>query len=293
MTIVAGALGSGKTTLLKALIDGADRRLAVVMNEFGEVAVDGRTIQGRDVALTELTGGCVCCSLLGEFEAAVVEIIDRTHPDLILVETTGVAEPDALVFGIEEELDSVRLDGVITVADADGMLRFPELGRITRTQFEAADIVVVSKVDLVAPADVGRVEADIAGLNPRAIRLRAVKGRVDPVLLLGPGSRPQRTGVTGAGPVAQGHDVTSFAFRTSAAMDGDLLRASFDDLPERVYRAKGFALTAGGGLLVNYVAGRLDLEEADCAQTELVFIGREVDRVQEEVLGRLKACTVG
>jgi G3E family GTPase len=72
------------------------------MNEFGEIAIDTKIIQGKNVQMADLGGGCVCCSLLGEFEAAVDEIIDRVDPDNIVLETTGVAEPDALVFDIQE-----------------------------------------------------------------------------------------------------------------------------------------------------------------------------------------------
>jgi len=84
------------------------------MNEFGEIAIDAKILQGKkNVQMADLGGGCVC-SLLGEFEAAVDEIIATVNPDHIVVETTGVAEPDALVFDIQESLPQVRLDGVVT-----------------------------------------------------------------------------------------------------------------------------------------------------------------------------------
>src|SRR5687768_16537479 len=115
LTVITGPLGSGKTTLLRHIIASARQRLAILMNEFGEIAIDSKIVAGNAIRLAELGGGCVCCSLLGEFEAAVREIIDTVGPDLIVVETTGVAEPDAVILDVQENLTSVRLDGVITV----------------------------------------------------------------------------------------------------------------------------------------------------------------------------------
>ena len=108
MILISGALGSGKTTLLRCLVEQADRKIAILMNEFGEVAIDSRVIQGKHIQMTELAGGCVCCSLMGEFEAAVREIVETVHPELIVVETTGVAEPDAVIFDVEDSLPDIR-----------------------------------------------------------------------------------------------------------------------------------------------------------------------------------------
>src|SRR5213595_3406288 len=102
ITLVTGPLGSGKTTLLRHILAARPAKIAIVMNEFGEIGIDSRILEGKSVRIAELDGGCVCCSLLGEFEAAVNEIIQRAEPEIIVVETTGLAEPEALVFNIQE-----------------------------------------------------------------------------------------------------------------------------------------------------------------------------------------------
>ena len=150
VTLITGALGSGKTTLLRHILDVVPQKIAILMNEFGEIAIDSQIIEGKNIRIADLGGGCVCCSLLGEFEAAVAEVIDTVRPDLIIVETTGVAEPEALMFDIQENVPRVRLDGVVTVADADAMMRYPHLGQTGRVQVEAADIILLNKVDLVS-----------------------------------------------------------------------------------------------------------------------------------------------
>src|SRR5947209_7398437 len=101
ITLITGPLGSGKTTLLRHILEARPAKMAIVMNEFGEIAIDTKVVQGKNVRIAELGGGCVCCSLVGEFEAAVDEIIDEVDPEIIVVETTGVAEPDALAFNIQ------------------------------------------------------------------------------------------------------------------------------------------------------------------------------------------------
>src|SRR4029077_14590218 len=139
---------------------------------FGEIAIDTKVVEGKNVQIAELGGGCVCCSLLGEFEAAVNEIIETIAPERIVVETTGLAEPEALVFNIQEALPQCRLDGVVSVIDADMLIRFPELGYTTSLQIEGADILLLNKVDLVNPNQREPLEMKLRQINPIPAILR-------------------------------------------------------------------------------------------------------------------------
>src|SRR5437762_7557152 len=161
ITLITGPLGSGKTTLLRHILATHPAKIAIVMNEFGEIAIDAKVIEGKNVRIAELGGGCVCCSLLGEFEAAVNEIIEKVAPEMIIVETTGLAEPEALGFNIQEALPQCRLDGVVSVIDADMLVRFPELGHTTRLQIEDADILLLNKIDLIEPRMLSGLKAKI------------------------------------------------------------------------------------------------------------------------------------
>jgi G3E family GTPase len=185
LTLITGPLGSGKTTLLRHVLDTVHKRIAIVMNEFGELAIDAKAIAGRNVQVAELGGGCVCCSLIGEFEAAIGEILATVRPEIIVVETTGLAEPDALTLTIQEELPQVRLDGVITVVDADAMIRFPRLGHTTRMQIEAADLILLNKSDLVSAEELDRARALVAEANPDAPIVPTQRAKADPDLLFG------------------------------------------------------------------------------------------------------------
>jgi|GEM_PF-1693409 len=141
LTLITGSLGSGKTTLLKRIIRFSESKLAVLINEFGEIGIDGRIIKGEHTRLIELAGGCVCCELTGEFVAAVNELLDKYQPDMIVLEATGVAEADALVYEVEEDLPRVRLDCVICIVDGWAGSRYPQVGYVGRVQLQQADII--------------------------------------------------------------------------------------------------------------------------------------------------------
>src|SRR5438105_2819181 len=191
ITLITGPLGSGKTTLLRHILATHPAKIAIVMNEFGEIAIDTKVIKGKNVRIAELGGGCVCCSLLGEFEAAVNEIIEKIAPEIIIVETTGLAEPEALVFDIQEALPRCRLDGVVSVIDADMLVRFPEIGHTTRLQIEGADILFLNKIDLVEPVQIEPLETKLREMNSTAAIVRTKRCRVDPELFFGIGRSPR------------------------------------------------------------------------------------------------------
>lgn len=287
MILITGSLGSGKTTLLKRMLAGTGRRLAVLLNEFGEIAIDSKVIQGENVDIVELAGGCVCCSLTGEFEAAVREIVERIRPDGIVVETTGVSEADTLVFDVRDNIPEVRLDGVVYVADCYISVKHPHIGHTTRAQLIAADVVLINKVDLVTTKEVKEVETQIRAHNESAVFFKTVGCDVDVGLLFGLDVRNRATPANLRGDP----EFQTFSYWTGKLLDESAFREMVSDLPPQVYRAKGFVcFRNGSGCLFNYVAGRADIEDYEAETTELVFIGRFLDEVRASILDRLRAC---
>lgn len=286
VTLITGPLGSGKTTLLQRILEQVSLRLALVINEFGEFGIDGKVIRGDQVQITELSGGCVCCSLLGEFEAAVQEILDRVAPEAIVVETTGVAEPEALLLEVVEALPQTRVDGVIAVMDADALIRFPALGLTTRLQLEAADLVLLNKIDLLPEEALGPAQETLRRFNPRAPIIPTRYCQVDSTLLFGM-TRSRATPV-----VEHTHqpEYESLTYRTVHPLRRDCFERLAESLNPAVYRAKGFVRFADETCLFNYVNGRWNLEPLPGDETVLVFIGRALETYGPSLMGALKAC---
>ncbi|MCF6154589.1 MAG: GTP-binding protein [Candidatus Brocadia sp.] len=288
ITLITGPLGSGKTTLLRHILDTVSKKIAILMNEFGEIAIDSKIIEGKNIRIAELGGGCVCCSLQGEFEAAVNEVIDKIDPEAIVVETTGVAEPDALVFNIHENIPRVRLDGVVTIADADAMIKYPQLGYTTRTQIQAADTILLNKIDLVTPENLDMLQEKLHQLNNMAPILYTQRTQVDPDLLFGIARERE---ILQPKHIHQ-PEFESFSHQTSATLDQSCFEQFADHLNEYVYRAKGFVRFSQGTYLFNFVAGRWELEPFQAEKTKLVFIGKELKSQESKIIGELKRCEI-
>jgi G3E family GTPase len=286
ITLVTGPLGSGKTTLLQHILATRPAKIAIVMNEFGEIGIDAKVIEGKNVRIAELGGGCVCCSLLGEFEAAVNEIIEKVVPEIIVVETTGLAEPEALVFNIQEALPQCRLDGVVSVIDADMLVRFPELGHTTRLQIEGADILLLNKIDLVDAKQIHPLERKLREINPSAAIIRTERCRIDPELLFGIGREKK------VAPPRHEHqpEFESITFGSEKTFSRDCFERFADALPSNVIRAKGFVRFPDGAQLFNFVAGRWELEPFESDQTQLVFIGKKIAAQKPAIVHALDEC---
>jgi len=279
VTVITGYLGAGKTTLLRRLVAENPMRLAIVMNEFGRIAVDGRAVQGKNIRIVELLGGCVCCSLSGEFDAAIGELMETVKPEWIVLETTGVAEPAALAYDIAENIPGVRLDAIVTVVDADSMIRFPQLGHTGAEQITMADLLLLNKTDLVAEDGLEKTRGRLKELNGHAEIIETVQCDVPMEAVFGIGRaravEPHKT-----------HAITYeyFDYVSDGNLDYDEFGVFLSSLPKEVYRSKGFVRTERGRFLMNYVAGRHTMEavEGD-GGTELVFIGKGAAKYEAEV----------
>ena len=221
-TIVTGFLGAGKTTLVRHVLENADgRRLAVIVNEFGDVGVDGELLKGcGDGAcpqdnIVELANGCLCCTVADEFIPALDTILAR-DPDHIVIETSGLALPKPLVkaFNWPEIASRVTVDGVVAVVDGAAVAagRFaddPEaiarqraqdpsldhdnpLEEVYEDQLLCADLVILNKADLMSSAERHSVTGEIGRTLPRAVKVvEAENGQVPIAILLGLGAKAE------------------------------------------------------------------------------------------------------
>ncbi|MGO2959673.1 MAG: cobalamin biosynthesis protein CobW [Acetobacter sp.] len=221
VTIITGFLGAGKTTLLRHILHKAQgHRIAVVVNEFGSLGIDGEILRGcgiegcRDDDIVELTNGCLCCTVADDFLPTMEALLDRADPpEHVVIETSGLALPKPLLkaFGWPTVRNRMTVDGVITVVDAPAIAtgRFADdpdavaqqraaapsldhdnpLAEVFEDQLNAADLIVQNKTDLLSAEELAQVEAEVRRLSPRPIKIiRATEGKVDPAVLLGLGA---------------------------------------------------------------------------------------------------------
>lgn len=217
-TVVTGFLGAGKTSLIRHMIEQAGgRRLAFIINEFGDLGVDRELVRGcgdencTDDDIVELTNGCICCTVADDFLPTITALLDRPEPpEHIIIETSGLALPKPLVkaFGWPEVRTRATVDGVIAVVDAAAVAagRFATdveavqaqraadpsldhespLEELFEEQLACADLIVLNKTDLVDAATLDRVKAGMAEhMRPAVHAVTAVGGALDPAVLLG------------------------------------------------------------------------------------------------------------
>jgi len=218
VTIVTGFLGAGKTTLIRHLIANAGRRrLALIINEFGDVGVDGDLVRNcsntacPEDAIIELANGCICCTVADDFAPAITALLAREpKPDHIVVETSGLALPKPLIkaFDWPDLRARLTVDGVVAVVDAaavaegrfaDNPERLAEqrradpsldhdnpLEEVYEDQLMSADLVVLNKVDLIDKGQLEALKAQISAAVPRAVKIAPVReGAIDPGVLIG------------------------------------------------------------------------------------------------------------
>lgn len=187
-SIVTGFLGAGKTTLLRRLLrtDWKTRNLAFIINDLAEMDVDGQILSAEsdgDLSITRLSSGCVCCTIKGEFEQTVDQIITKLHPDALIVESSGVANPAAVLHSLNHP--ALRLDSVVCVIDAERFVQYARLSSAVEWQVYMADFVLVNKAELVTPAQLDAVEKRIRQFNAKCAILRTSYCDVSPDVLFG------------------------------------------------------------------------------------------------------------
>lgn len=185
VTVITGYLGSGKTTLLNHILTGQrQRKVAVIVNEFGEAGIDGQLVEKDDnEQLIEFNNGCLCCTVRGDLIETISRLRQRNSElDAIMIETTGLADPApvASTFFVSDEVRAgTRLDAFVTVVDAVNLEKNLAQSVEAEEQVAFADIVILNKTDLVDEMQLKRIEGTVRTLNPVARLFRTTFGAVD------------------------------------------------------------------------------------------------------------------
>ncbi len=308
VNMLFGFLGSGKTTLARRILtersNPASEKMAVIVNEFGDVGIDGAILEGQDVDMVELTSGCLCCTLKGSLLNAVEELRDKAGCDQVVIEATGVAQPGEMMETFTDPTVRSRFEigPMVTVIDAPKFSKIRTmLGPFYAAQVENADILVLNKTDLASAADLDAVRAEVRELNPHAALLFAERCDIDvEAILHGDTSAVMAAYDRGLG--HEGHDhgdhdhdhdhdnddhrhapASSFVLDASAGATRNGLESFFAGLGDDVWRAKGFLDVDGAPSLVQFAMGELEITPAEARDHHhLVFIGPDMDRAAIE-----------
>ena len=300
VTVLTGYLGAGKTTLLNRILTHEHGlKVAVIVNEFGEVGIDNQLVVDADEEIFEMNNGCICCTVRGDLIRIIGNLMKRRdHFDHLVIETTGLADPAPVIqtFFMDEDLrDELRLDAVVTLVDLLHVQQHWEAEEV-QEQLAFADVLVLNKADLVDEAQRLMIERRVRAINPVARLLTSANADVPMQQILGVEAfELERVLSLDPGFLAEEHDhehddaVGSVALVEKRPMDREKLGRWISDLVSTrgpdLFRMKGIVQLTGKDerYVLQSVHMLLDgnfdrpWKPAERRRTELVIIGRDLD----------------
>jgi G3E family GTPase len=301
INILTGFLGSGKTTLLKELLKAMSgkKKIAVLMNEIGEISIDAKLLEGFSTKVFELNDGCICCSINENFVTVLDELAEKASPDLIVIETTGVANPMNIIYSIINP--QFVIDAVITTIDAKNFLQMKDELDVAEEQLDAADVIVITKDDIATTSELTSIQNFVREHRPTAtvfyrhsLDLSLLFGVAYPREILEP---PEA--------LLHEHDHHHFehegveAFRVASddVFVLERLQSALESLPKNLWRLKGIVHLSGysQSFILNFAYGRYTLEDYSGtveSKCDLIFIGKSIRSLQGELVAHLKAASV-
>jgi G3E family GTPase len=304
LIVVGGYLGAGKTTLLNhVLANAGQRRITVLVNDFGAINIDAALIRERTDDVINLENGCVCCSIGGRLVDALLAISNRPDPpDMLIIEASGVSDPVRIAqIGLLDR--SYRLYGIVVAVDLACIaqtLLDPYVGDVARQQIAGATAILLTKTDLIHECEKAAVVAELARATNTEIMLETTNGAV-PLELFFDDNVTGRLRAGWPRPMNVSNpklpaDFCSFLFRTEARLDRKKLKDALRSVSGRLLRAKGLILlyeegatqelhVAGGRILITPFLGEAITESV------IVLIGMFDNKMKQATLDALIAAT--
>jgi G3E family GTPase len=302
VTVLTGYLGAGKTTLLNHILTYEHgKKVAVIVNEFGEVGIDNQLVIDADEEIFEMNNGCICCTVRGDLIRIIGNLMKRRDKfDHLVIETTGLADPAPVIqtFFVDEDMqEQLELDAVVTVVDAKHIWQHWEADE-AQEQIAFADVILLNKTDLVAPDVLDELERRIRSMNAMAKIYRTQNSELGMDALLGVKAfdleRALEIDPDFLGEDAHVHDesVYSVAFVEEGKLDGEKLNAWMSKLLQTqgpdIFRMKGILNINGENDRFVFQGvhmifdGKPDRpwKETETRNNQLVFIGRNLDEAK-------------
>jgi len=298
VTILTGFLGAGKTTLLNYILQQQHGyKFAIIVNEIGEIGIDGQLVENAREEIVQMNNGCVCCTVRTDLIKSVQALVRRGGFDYLLIETTGIADPGPVAqtfLNIPQLQQYVQLDSIITVVDAEQIEKQMLEVETAREQIAMADFLLINKTDLVDEAHLARIEALTSALNPHAQSFRTNRAQinlkevldmaafdVDRKLAVDPKFLDELNH-------RHHHEIQSCAFSFDQPFSVDRFEAFVAELSlnAKVFRSKGFLSIAGNPrrVLFHGVNNRFTIfwdrlwNKGETRTSQLVFIGKNLDK---------------
>lgn len=308
LTLLTGFLGAGKTTVLNHLVrHGSERRLGVLVNDFGDIDIDADLVARADGETITLANGCICCTIRDDLVLTMFRLLHRDDPpEHIVVECSGVSDPAEVLRGFDDARmhDIVRIESVVAVVDAE---RFHEVSFVDEPlalhQVVVSDLAILNKTDLIEPEQVDEAEQRLQSVVPDVRMLRAERGVVPVDLVLGTGrfdlDRLLQRAAEPKGSLPR-HDelYRPWSFSSVGTFDPGALRAALDELPVGIIRAKAIVQVEGVAdrqVIVHVVGKRVEVTAGEPwgpgpRRSAIVAIGKAGSFDPQALTRRFEAC---
>ncbi len=308
VTVLTGYLGAGKTTLLNRILTHEHgKKVAVIVNEFGEVGIDNQLVVDTDEEIFEMNNGCICCTVRGDLIRIIGNLMKRRNKfDHLVIETTGLADPAPVIqtFFMDEDMrEKLNLDAVVTMVDTKHIWEHWDADE-AQEQIAFADVILLNKTDLATPEQLDELEGRIRGMNAMAKIYRTQNAELGMDALLGVQAfdlnRALEIDPDFLGEDAHEHDesVYSVALVEAGAVDGDKLNQWLGELLQTqgpdIFRMKGILNIAGEDMRFVFQGVHMLFDgipdrpwkSGETRKNELVFIGRNLDgnKLREDFL---------
>jgi G3E family GTPase len=300
VTVLTGYLGAGKTTLLnRILTEDHKLRIAVIVNEFGEIGIDNQLVVGADEQIFEMNNGCICCSVRGDLIRIVKDLIQRREEfDYLLIETTGLADPGPVIqsFFVDDVMARhTQLDAIVTVVDAKHIITHWDCSEAIE-QIAFADVVLLNKVDLVSEQQLDQLERRIRAINAFARVYRTHQCAIDLQAVMGVKAFDLKNALAIEPNFLEedAHEHDQTVSSVSLAETGTLNSTRFNrwiyqvvqDQGANIFRVKGILdmddearrfVVQGVHMTLDGRPGK-PWKPGEARQNQLVFIGRDLDQ---------------
>lgn len=305
--IITGFLGVGKTTMLLNTVKKyfSDRKVAIVVNEFGDIGVDGNILSNVYSEVLEISEGCICCQLAQEFESGVIEIMNKYNPEIIFVETSGASEPFPIFLSLQNL--GIAVEGVICVVDSKNIASYID-NSTAKYQIGGSNIIVLNKTDLVTGIELETVKQNVIAIKEEYNIKNNLTGKMifDRYVIdyaqQGLLSKEVFEGVyrvddiVGLANEYQQNDHTTRASITQkvAYLKENIEFSDVDkilnSLPKSIYRVKGVVKTKDvpNPIVINYSFGDVSFEELDSytQPSIMIFIGENIDKDVDQLVAQ-------